>query len=402
MSPPQCEVADVFRRYGEAFRQQHGASLSVAQRRVMTAIEVCRTAALGGHLERCDQCGHERNAYNSCRDRHCPKCQCLVRAQWIQDRQSELLNVPYFHVVFTVPEQIAAIAYQNKEVVYGILFQATAETLKTIAADPKHLGAEIGFFAVLHTWGQNLQVHPHLHCVVPGGGLSPDGQRWVSCRPDFFLPVRVLSHLFRRLFLESLQKAFDSGKLRFFAALESLRQPEAFAELVARMQACQWVVYAKRPFAGPQQVLDYVGRHTHRVAISNNRLLDIENGPVRFQCKDYRDDGKTKTMTLSADEFIRRFLLHVLPNGFQRIRYYGLLGNRHRKEKLAQCRRLLGMSPPSEQTNPSPAETDYRDRYEELTGNSLHQCPQCKQGRMLVVEILPRLLCNSVPPMDSS
>jgi Putative transposase/Transposase zinc-binding domain len=395
-------VADVFRRYGEAYRQQHGASLSVAQRRVMTAIEVCRTAALGGHLERCDQCGHERNAYNSCRDRHCPKCQGLARAQWIQDRQSELLQVPYFHVVFTVPEQIAAIAYQNKEVVYGILFQATAETLKIIAADPKHLGAEVGFFAVLHTWGQNLQGHPHLHCVVPGGGLSPDGQRWVSCRPDFFLPVRVLGHLFRRLFLELLQKAFDSGKLQFFAALESLRQPEAFAELVARMKACEWVVYAKRPFAGPRQVLDYVGRYTHRVAISNNRLLDMENGQVRFQWKDYRDDGKIKTMTLSADEFIRRFLLHVLPNGFQRIRYYGLLSNRHRKEKLAQCRRLLGMSPPAEQTNPSPAEKDYRDRYEELTGNSLHQCPQCQQGRMLVVEILPRPLCNSVPPIDSS
>jgi hypothetical protein len=392
----------VFRRYGEAYRQQHGASLSVAQRRVMTAIEVCRTAALGGHLERCDQCGHERNAYNSCRDRHCPKCQGLARAQWIQDRQSELLQVPYFHVVFTVPEQIAAIAYQNKEVVYGILFQATAETLKIIAADPKHLGAEVGFFAVLHTWGQNLQGHPHLHCVVPGGGLSPDGQRWVSCRPDFFLPVRVLGHLFRRLFLELLQKAFDSGKLQFFAALESLRQPEAFAELVARMKACEWVVYAKRPFAGPRQVLDYVGRYTHRVAISNNRLLDMENGQVRFQWKDYRDDGKIKTMTLSADEFIRRFLLHVLPNGFQRIRYYGLLSNRHRKEKLAQCRRLLGMSPPAEQTNPSPAEKDYRDRYEELTGNSLHQCPQCQQGRMLVVEILPRPLCNSVPPIDSS
>jgi hypothetical protein len=368
----------------------------------MTAIEVCRTAALGGHLERCDRCGHERNAYNSCRDRHCPKCQCLARAQWIQDRQSELLNVPYFHVVFTVPEQIAAIAYQNKEVVYSILFQATAETLKIIAADPQHLGAEIGFFAVLHTWGQNLQVHPHLHCVCPGGGLSPDGQRWVSCRPDFFLPVRVLGHLFRRLFLESLQKAFDSGKLQFFAALESLRQPEAFAELVAGMKACEWVVYAKRPFAGPQQVLDYVGRYTHRVAISNNRLLDMENGQVRFQWKDYRDDGKIKTMTLSADEFIRRFLLHVLPNGFQRIRYYGLLGNRYRKEKLGQCRRLLGMSPPSEQTNPSPAEKDYRDRYEELTGKSLHQCPQCQQGRMLVVEILPRQLCNSLPPIDSS
>jgi hypothetical protein len=255
---------------------------------------------------------------------------------------------------------------------------------------------------VLHTWGQNLQGHPHLHCVVPGGGLSPDGQRWVSCRPDFFLPVRVLGHLFRRLFLELLQKAFDSGKLQFFAALESLRQPEAFAELVARMKACEWVVYAKRPFAGPRQVLDYVGRYTHRVAISNNRLLDMENGQVRFQWKDYRDDGKIKTMTLSADEFIRRFLLHVLPNGFQRIRYYGLLSNRHRKEKLAQCRRLLGMSPPAEQTNPSPAEKDYRDRYEELTCNSLHQCPQCQQGRMLVVEILPRPLCNSVPPIDSS
>lgn len=402
MEPPKLEVADVFRHYGEAYRQQHGASLSVAQRRVMTAIEVCRTAALGGHLERCDQCGHERNAYNSCRDRHCPKCQGLARAQWIQDRQSELLNVPYFHVVFTVPEQMAAIAYQNQEVVYGILFQATAETLKIIAADPQHLGAEIGFFAVLHTWGQNLQFHPHLHCVVPGGGLSPDGQRWVSCRPDFFLPVRVLGHLFRRLFLESLQKAFDSGKLRFFAALESLRQPQTFAELVARMKACEWVVYAKRPFAGPQQVLDYVGRYTHRVAISNNRLLDMENGQVRFQWKDYRDDGKIKAMTLSADEFIRRFLLHVLPNGFQRIRYYGLLGNRYRKEKLGQCRRLLGMSPPSEQTNPSSAEKDYRDRYEELTGKSLHQCPQCQQGRMLVVEILPRQLCNSVPPIDSS
>ena len=402
MEPPKLEVADVFRHYGEAYRQQHGASLSVAQRRVMTAIEVCRTAALGGHLERCDQCGHERNAYNSCRDRHCPKCQGLARAQWIQDRQSELLNVPYFHVVFTVPEQMAAIAYQNQEVVYGILFQATAETLKIIAADPQHLGAEIGFFAVLHTWGQNLQFHPHLHCVVRGGGLSPDGQRWVSCRPDFFLPVRVLGHLFRRLFLESLQKAFDSGKLRFFAALESLRQPQTFAELVARMKACEWVVYAKRPFAGPQQVLDYVGRYTHRVAISNNRLLDMENGQVRFQWKDYRDDGKIKAMTLSADEFIRRFLLHVLPNGFQRIRYYGLLGNRYRKEKLGQCRRLLGMSPPSEQTNPSSAEKDYRDRYEELTGKSLHQCPQCQQGRMLVVEILPRQLCNSVPPIDSS
>ena len=237
MDRPKLEVADVFRRYGEAYRQQHGASMSVGQRRVMTAIEVCRTAVLGGHLERCDQCAYERNAYNSCGDRHCPKCQCLARAQWIEDRQTELLAVPYFHVVFTVPKEIAAIAYQNKEVVYGILFQATAETLKTIAADPKHLGAEIGFFAVLHTWGQNLQVHPHLHCVVPGGGLSPDGQRWIARGPRFFLPVRVLSALFRRLFLESSQKAYDTGKLQFFAALEPLRARNAFDQLLARLKA---------------------------------------------------------------------------------------------------------------------------------------------------------------------
>jgi hypothetical protein len=393
MERPKWEVADVFRRYGEEYREQYGASMSPAQRRVMTNIEVCRTSVLGGHLERCDQCGYERNAFNSCRDRHCPKCQCLARAQWIEKRQSELLDVPYFHVVFTVPEEIAAIAYQNKEVVYGILFQTTAETLKTIAADPEHLGAEIGFFAVLHSWGQNLLFHPHLHCVVPGGGLSPDGQRWIPCRPDFFLPVRVLSRLFRRLFLESLERWFDSGKLQFFNALESLRQRRAFVQLVDRMKACEWVVYAKRPFAGPPQVLDYVGRYTHRVAISNHRLLDIENGQVRFQWKDYRDGGQLKTMTLSADEFVRRFLLHVLPDGLQRIRYYGLLGNRYRKTKLDQCRLLLGMPTPVEPNNP--AEKDYRDRYEELTGDSLYQCPRCKQGRMLVIEVLPRMPCKA-------
>jgi hypothetical protein len=398
---PKLEVADVFRRYGEAYRQQHGASMSVGQRRVMTAIEVCRTAVLGGHLERCDQCSYERNAFNSCRDRHCPKCQCLARAQWIEDRQTELLAVPYFHVVFTVPAEVAAIAYQNKEVVYGILFQTTAETLKTIASDPKHLGAEIGFFAVLHTWGQNLQVHPHLHCVVPGGGLSPDGQRWITCGPRFFLPVRVLSSLFRRLFLESLQKAYDAGKLQFFAALESFRERNAFSQLLARLKDYKWVVYAKRPFAGPEQVLDYVGRYTHRVALSNNRLLDIENDQVRFQWKDYRHGDQSKTMTLSAEEFIQRFLLHVLPDGFQRIRYYGFLGNRYRRDKLEQCRRLLAMPTPTDQTDTS--EKDYRDRYEELTGHSLHQCPQCRLGRMQVVMILPRSPCKCAPqPADSS
>ena len=401
MDRPKVEVADVFRRYGETYREQHGAPMSTAQRRVMTAIELCRTAALGGHLERCDECGHERNCFNSCRDRHCPKCQSLARSQWIEDRQSELLEVPYFHVVFTVPEEIAAIAYQNKKVVYGILFRVTAETLTTIAVDPKHLGAQIGFFAVLHSWGQNLLFHPHLHCVVPGGGPSPDGQRWISCRPDFFLPVRVLSRLFRRLFLESLQKAFDSGELQFFGALEPLRERLAFVRHLARAKTSEWVVYAKRPFAGPQQVLDYVGRYTHRVAISNNRLLDIENDQVRFQWKDYRTGDQIKAMTLSADEFIRRFLLHVLPGGFQRIRYYGFLGNRYRQEKLDQCRRLLGMQMPDPHAT-SPPEQDYRDRYEDLTGCSLRQCPQCQRGRMVLVAILPRSPGYSPVIIDSS
>lgn len=387
MDRPKLEVADVFRRYGQAYRDKHGASMSTAQRRVMTAIEVCRTAALGGHLERCDQCGHERNCFNSCRDRHCPKCQSLARAQWIEDRQSELLEVPYYHVVFTVPEEIAAIAYQNKEVVFDILFRATAETLRTIAADPRHLGAEIGFFAVLHSWGQNLLFHPHLHCVVPGGGPSPDGQRWISCRPGFFLPVRVLSRLFRRLFLEALQKAFDSGKLRFFTALEPLRERVAFARHLARAKAIDWVVYAKRPFAGPQQVLDYVGRYTHRVAISNNRLLDIENDRVCLKWKDYRHGDQVKTMTLSSEEFIRRFLLHVLPNRFQRIRYYGFLANRYRQQRLDQCRRLLSMPAPNQNTV-APVERDYRDRYEDLAKCSLRQCPQCQRGRMLSIAIL--------------
>jgi hypothetical protein len=403
MDRPKWEVADVFRRYGETYRNKHGASLSTAQRRVMTAIEVCRTAALGGHLERCNQCGQERNCFNSCRDRHCPKCQSLARAKWIEDRQAELLEVGYFHVVFTVPQEIADIAYQNKELVLGMLFRITAETLRTIAADPQHLGAEIGFFAVLHSWGQNLQFHPHLHCVVPGGGLSPDGERWVSCRrPDFFLPVRVLSSLFQRLFLEALQTAYDSGQLQFFHSLESLREPMAFARHLAKAEAHDWVVYAKRPFAGPQQVLDYVGRYTHRVAISNNRLLDIEGEQVRFKWKDYRHGDQIKTMTLSADEFIRRFLLHVMPNGFHRIRYYGFLGNRYRNQKLAQCRRLLGMPTAERPADPSKPKKDYQERYEELTGRSLRQCPHCQQGQMVKVAILAKTLVRSPRSINSS
>jgi len=398
MDRPKIEVADIFRRYGEAYRNEHDGSLSTAQRRVMSAIELCRTAALGGHIEQCDSCGHERNAYNSCRNRHCTKCQCLARAEWIQDRQSELLDCEYFHVVFTVPEEIATIAYQNKEVVYGILFQAAAKTLRTIAADPKHLGAEIGFFAVLHTWGQNLLHHPHLHFVVAGGGLAPEGNHWISCRPGFFLPVRVLSRLFRRLFLKSLQKEFDSGKLKFFSSLEALQDRKSFLRYLAPARKAEWVVCAKPPFAGPQQVLDYVGRYTHRVALSNDRLLDMENGEVRFRWKDYRDNNRQKTMTPTADEFIRRFLLHVLPDGFQRIRYYGFLGNRYRKQKLARCRLLLGM--PDNDTQDSEPSSDYRDRYEKLTGSSLWECPICHQGRMHVIGTLER--ADKGPPMGGS
>lgn len=405
MERPKLEVADVFRRYGEAYRESHAASLATGQRRVMTAIELCRTAALGGHMEQCDQCGHQRNAFNSCRDRHCPKCQSLARAEWLEDRQSELLDCQYFHVVFTLPEGIAAIAYQNKKVVYDILFRATAETLSTIAADPKHLGAGIGFFAVLHTWGQSLLHHPHLHCVVPGGGIAPDGAKWIGCRPGFFLPVRVLSRLFRRLFLQYLQKAFDTGKLQFFTSLQPLEERPVFVRHLAKARSSEWVVYVKAPFAGPEQVLDYVGRYTHRVAISNNRLLDIEQGHVSFRWKDYRQDSEQKTMTLSADEFIRRFLLHVLPDGFRRIRYYGFLANRYRREKLAQCRQLLGMRA-VEATAVAPPPKDYRDRYEELTGCTLRECPQCHRGRMVVVEMLPRIACRFrgrlSPIMDSS
>jgi len=305
-------------------------------------------------------------------------------------------------VVFTVPQEIAAIAYQNKELVLGILFRVTAETLRTIATDPKHLGAEIGFFAVLHTWGSNLQFHPHLHCVVPGGGLSPDGQRWVSCRPNFFLHVRVLSKLFKRLFLEALQGAFDAGKLHFFHSLGPLREAVAFARQVAKMKACDWVVYAKRPFAGPQQVLDYVGRYTHRVAISNNRLLDIEGDQVQFKWKDYRNGDQVKAMTLSADEFIRRFLMHVMPSGFHRIRYYGFLGNRHRNEKLAECRRLLGMHTVEHHAELPKLEREYRERYQELTGRSLRQCLHCQQGQMVNVAILPRALDTCPRGINSS
>jgi hypothetical protein len=399
---PAIDVAEIFRRYGETYRLQAGPALTSRHRRVMTAIEQCRTAALGGHVEQCDRCGHTRVWFNSCRDRHCPRCQSLARAAWINAREADLLDTEYFHVVFTVPEPIRAIAFQNKAVVYGILFRAAAETLRTIAADPRHLGAHIGFFAVLHTWGQTLVFHPHLHCVVPGGGLSTDGTQWIACRRGFFLPVRVLSRLFRRLFLHYLHKAFDAGHLRFSGALEPLSQPGGFADHLRPARQTEWVVYAKPPFAGPQQVLDYVGRYTHRIAISNQRLIDVDDGHIHFRYKDYRADRpqSQRTMVLTATEFIRRFLFHVLPSGFHRIRYYGLLGNRHRHEKLARCRQLLNMRCETIGRAPSPSQ-DSRDRYEVLTGISLRTCPRCRGGSMLVIEHLIRLSLRP-PIVDTS
>jgi len=391
MSRSGLEVADIFRQHGFAYRKAHGASMSSAQRRTMRAIEVCRTATLGGRVEQCDRCGHRTIAYRSCRDRHCPKCRSLARANWLEAHRAQLLPVEYFHVVFTVPDQIASIALQNKKVVYNILFRAASESLRRIAADPKHLGAQIGFLAVLHTWGQNLHDHPHIHCVVPGGGLSPDSRRWVRSRNGFFLPVRVLRRLFRGLFLSYLHQAFESGQLQFHGKLADLPSSDAFKRLLKSCWKIEWVVYSKPPFGGPAQVLEYLGRYTHRVAISNDRLLSLEDGQVTFRFKDYKDGNAQKTMTLAADEFIRRFLLHVLPSGFVRIRHYGFLANRGRAAKLPLCRALLGVAASSpEPPQPEPPR-DWKTRYEILTGQSLDLCPACRQGRMVQVEIIEPL-----------
>ena len=366
----------------------------------MHAVEVCRTEALGGHVEQCDRCGHQTISYNSCRNRHCPKCQSLARARWLQERSSELLPVEDFHVLFTVPEQVAQLALQNRKVVYNILFRAAAETLSRIAADPKHLGVEIGFLAVLHTWGQNLHHHPHVHCVVPGGGLSPDGRRWVACRKRFLLPVKVLSRLFRRLFCDYLLEAFESKNLKFYGRLAELSDPQAFALWLQTLRHIKWHVYSKPPFGGPPQVLQYLSRYTHRVAISNNRILAISGGQVTFQWKDYKDGGISKTLTLAADEFIRRFLLHVLPDRFVRIRHFGFLANRHRHKKLDLCRRLLDVSA----AGYLPAlPADYKTCYQLLTGQSLDLCPQCQQGHMIcVLTVLPASQHPTPLRMDSS
>ena len=348
MARATLEVADIFRQFGPAWRDVQRGHLSLPQLKVMSAIERCRTAALGGHVLRCDGCGADEVSYNSCRNRHCPKCQSSAARRWLDARQADLLPVEYYHVVFTLPAPIADIAFQNKAALYGLLFDVAAEVLMTIAADPKHLGAAVGATLVLHTWGSALTHHPHVHGIVPGGGLSPGGQRWIACRPGFFLPVRVLSRLFRRRFLEELLRLHDAGRLQFFGECAGLADARTFKAWLAPLRRCEWIVYAKKPFAGPEAVLAYLSRYTHRVAIANSRLLAIDERGITFRWKDYRAKGQTrhKTMTLAPEEFIRRFLLHVLPARFHRIRHYGLLANGSRKASLALARELLQVAAP--------------------------------------------------------
>jgi Putative transposase/Transposase zinc-binding domain len=395
MNDHRLEVADVFRTYGDDFLARWGHVLSRPQRKAFDDIRACRTAALGGHVHQCDQCGHCAISYNSCRNRSCPKCQAMARAQWLAEREAELLPVEYFHVVFTLPQQIARLALQNARRIYRILFRAVAETLLTIAADPQHLGAAIGFLAVLHTWGQNLHLHPHIHCVVPGGGISPDNSRWIPCRKyrkSFFLPVKVLSRFFRKRFLIHLRRAFQKGKLQFHGQLEFLAQPAAFEALCQKAGQVDWVVYAKRPFGGPEQALKYLARYTHRIAISNRRLLSMEDGRVTFEWKDYAAGNQTKTMTLEVVEFIRRFLLHVLPSGFVHIRHFGFLANRIRKQKLALCRSLLAA--PQAVSEPN---ADSPGSHDSTIEEQFRRCPVCKTGRLIVMQVLTAAACACLP-----
>jgi hypothetical protein len=380
---PALEVADIFRDHGPAWRKTNAGHVSLEQLKVMSAIESCRTAALGGHVARCEKCSHTLIAYNSCRNRHCPKCQGAAAREWLAEREAELLPVPYYHVVFTLPAAIADIAYQNKAVIYDLLFKASSETMPTIAVDPKRLGARIGVLSVLHTWGSALTHHPHVHMIVPGGGISRDGNKWVPCRPRFLFPVEVLSQLFRRLFLEKLVVAHRAGELQFFGKHASLAQHKAFSAFLIPLRNRKWVVYCKRPFGGPKQVLRYLARYTHRVAISNRRLIAADETGVTFKYKDYRIDGpgRYKTMTLPAHEFIRRFLIHVLPSGFHRIRHYGLFANGSRANNIAQARKLLAVPTPKIQT-------DHAADASQPAALS-HPCPCCG-GRMIIIETFER------------
>ncbi len=383
MKAPGLELGDIFRLHGPAYLTTFGDSLSHEQKKALRAIAVCRTAALGGHVEQCDQCGYRKISYCSCRNRHCPKCHGQTRARWLERRAAELLPVEYFHVVFTLPQLLAPLALQNQQLLYGLLFHAAAETLLQIAADPRHLGARIGFLAVLHTWGQNLHHHPHLHCVVPGGGIAADQSRWISCRRQFLFPVKVLSRVFRGKFIAYLKTAFRDGKLGFHGELKCLGEKQKFIEWLSRVAGTEWVVYAKPPFGGPRQVLKYLARYTHRVAISNQRLVALEDGQVTFRWKNYARAGESATMSLKAEEFIRRFLLHVLPKGFVKVRHFGFLANRGRRENVMLCRKLLAASstvlpdfaPPSKQSD-------------EPQTNTADRCPRCKVGSMRMFEIL--------------
>ncbi len=392
MSRPALEVAEIFRTYGPQWRREQRGHLSLGQLKVMSAVEQCRSAALGGHVLHCQTCDRDRIAYNSCRNRHCPKCQGNLARQWLQDRQADLLPVEYYHVVFTLPAPISDLAYSNKAVIYGLLFSAAAETLLGIAADPRHLGARIGATLVLHTWGSAMTHHPHVHGIVPGGGLSPDGDRWIACRPGFFLPVRVLSRRFRTLFLQGLARAHAEGALQFFGEHARLIEPTAFAQWLAPLRSCEWVVYAKRPFSGPAAVLAYLSRYTHRVAISNSRLISHDDRGVCFRWKDYRAKGRTrhKTMSLGAGEFMRRFLLHVLPSGFHRIRHYGLLANAQRRAQIEHARDRLGVGKPVQ-----PAADPI---HHEVSAQALFVCPHCGTAMVVVDIVIPTHRQRGPPP----
>jgi hypothetical protein len=388
------EVADVVRQFGPSFLAERGETLRREHRRVLAAIESCRTAALGGHLYRCPRCDSETPLYNSCRNRHCPKCQALASARWVEARRAELLPVPYFHLVFTLPEALRPLWLRHPRLLYTLLFRTVADTLLETAADPRHLGARIGFLAILHTWTQTLLYHPHLHVVVPGGGLTPDGVRWVGSRPDYFLPVQVLTRLFRGKLLAGLKALHAEGELSCTGPLEPLADPRHFATLLAPLYETEWVVYAKPPFGGPRQVLDYLSRYTHRIAISNHRLLRLEGDEVVFTWRDRAHGDRQRTMRLHAHEFLRRFLLHVLPDGFVRIRSYGLLANRGRQERLARCREALGVAADDA---PQPIEeAGWAELLARLTGTDPLRCPKCGTGRLVVVAELPP--CGRGPP----
>ncbi len=387
------EVADILRRYGSDYRQSH--SLPLRHLRAMHAVEICRTAALGGHRDKCEDCGHVEISYNSCRNRHCPKCQTLKKEQWIEAREQDLLPIQYFHVVFTIPSELNPVVIMNQKVMYDLLFHSVSETLVELSNNPKHLGARIGFIGILHTWGQNLMDHPHIHCVVTGGGLSSCGDNWVSCRKGFFIPVRVMSALFQGKFLDHLRTIFESGDLIFPGGISHLGQPHAFEMFRRRLYHKKWIVYCKPPFDGVNGVLQYLGRYTHRIAISNNRIIEAENDNVSFWWRDYADGDKQKVMTLQADEFIRRFLLHVLPNRYVRIRHFGLLANRKRKDNISACREFLGNHKTVTKEKDKP-ET-WQEQLLRICGIDVTTCPVCKKGKMIRIEVLPPRRCNDPP-----